>query len=371
MMLTERFAALSNRGPSFDLIRLVAATIVLLHHSQFSEHTDIRLDPLFYFSHGYIHFGFLAVAVFFAMSGFLVTPGLVRSGNVIEFAAGRIARVFPALVIVVVATMFIVGPILTTSTLKNYFIDPLFYRYAKNITTSLSNNLPGVSFKDGAPVVINMALWTLQFEIMCYAALALLSVFSALRRRSIYLVLFLVCFAIHASLWFFPNLTAILPDRFVIFVNLFVYFAAGAMLFIFGDKIPFSFALTTIVVFLMLLALPLGLGAIALPIGIPYTIVYFGLSNLPGGFVLKADCSYGIYLFHSPVLIFLLVVFPNIYPWWLVSLAVFLITIILAYTSWTFIEKPSLKRKRVVSSFLAHMTSSIRDIFIREVPGNP
>jgi peptidoglycan/LPS O-acetylase OafA/YrhL len=371
MTLKERFTALSNRGPGFDLIRLVAATVVLVHHSQFAEYADIRLDPLFYFSQGYIHFGFLAVAVFFAMSGFLVTPSLVRSGNVVEFAASRMARVFPALIIVVTATMFTLGPILTTFTLENYFLDPLFYKYAKNITTSLSNYLPGVSFKDGRPIVINMALWTLQFEILSYAALALLSVFNALRRRSIYFILFLACYAIHISLWLSPNLTTILPNRFVTFISLFVYFASGGMLFIFSDKIPFSFRLTSIVVFLMFLALPLGLGPIALPIGIPFTIIYLGLLYLPGGFSLKADCSYGVYLFHSPVLVFFLVVFPNIHPWWLVSVVVFLITIILAYTSWTFIEKPSLKRKRMLSSSLALMISSIRELVVREAPGRP
>lgn len=92
--LGERLAAIGFVGPGFDQIRLVAATVVLLHHSRGIEY-DVRADPLYAYSHGFVHFGILAVLVFFAISGFLVTPGLARSGNIVDYATNRALRIFP------------------------------------------------------------------------------------------------------------------------------------------------------------------------------------------------------------------------------------------------------------------------------------
>ena len=93
MTLHERLSATSFRGHGFDLLRIVFAIVVLLRHARGLEY-GTQVDPLFYYSGGFIHFGFLAVAVFFVLSGFLVTPSLIRSENVIDFASRRIIRVF-------------------------------------------------------------------------------------------------------------------------------------------------------------------------------------------------------------------------------------------------------------------------------------
>ncbi|MGE3978483.1 MAG: acyltransferase family protein, partial [Nitrospira sp.] len=150
MTLHDRLIETSFRGPGFDQIRIVFATVVLLHHAR-----GIEYDPLFHYSGGGIHFGFLAVAAFFAMSGFLVTPSLFRSESVIDFASRRILRIFPALVVVVIGSMMVLGPTLTNFTLTTYFADPNLYRYAKNVLTLTYDYLPGVVDRDGHPIVIN------------------------------------------------------------------------------------------------------------------------------------------------------------------------------------------------------------------------
>src|SRR4030081_3885435 len=124
MTLHEKLVGISFRGPGFDHIRLVAATAVLLHHCRHIQYADIRDDVLFRYSGGFIHFGLLAVTIFFAISGFLVTPGLVRSGSVIDFTASRILRIFPGLILIVAATMMIIGAVLTTHSLASYYSDP-------------------------------------------------------------------------------------------------------------------------------------------------------------------------------------------------------------------------------------------------------
>lgn len=352
MTLHERLVATSFKGPGFDQIRIAAATTVLLHHCRGIEYADVRSDPLFHYSVGYIHFGFFAVGVFFAISGFLVTPGLLRSKNVIDFASNRILRVFPALIVVVIASMALLGPALTSFPLAAYFFDPDFYRYAKNILTLNYDFLPGVINSDGHPQVINGALWTLHFEILCYATLALTSMVGLLRRRGLFLILVLASYLIHLATSVDPTFAAVLPHRFLTFIKLFVYFGAGATLFIFADRIPFSMALVIGAVALIMVALPFGLGAVVLPLCLPYIIIFCGLSALPGQSLLKHDLSYGVYLIHAPVLAAFILLFPHMRIWWLGAVVVLVITLVLSYLSWTWVEGPALRRKKSVSNWL-------------------
>ena len=312
MTLQERLAAISFKGPGFDQIRIAAATVVLLHHCRGIEYADIRVDPLFHYSGGYIHFGFLALAVFFAISGFLVTPSLLRSENVIDFASHRILRIFPALTVIVIASMALLGPVLTTFSPAAYFSDPYLYLYAKNLITLTYDFLPGVINKDEHPIIINGPVWTLHFEVLCYATLALASMLGLLRRRSLFLILLLASYAIHLAMRFDPTLVAVLPDRFLTFIKLFVYFGSGAVLFIFADRIPFSMPFAIGAVALIVAALPFGLGAVVMPLCLAYFIIFCGLSALPGqALVKKRDLSYGVYLIHAPIVVAFGLLLPN------------------------------------------------------------
>lgn len=352
MTLHKRLVAVSFRGPGFDQIRIAAATVVLLHHCRGVEYADIRVDPLSQYSEGDIHFGFLAVLIFFIVSGFLVTPGLLRSENVIDFASSRILRIFPALITVVIASMVLLGPAFTILPLVSYASDPNLYRYMKNIVTLTYNYLPGVINRDGHPILINGALWTLHFEVLSYVTLALTSMLGLLRRRSLFLILFLATYGIHLAMSFDPTLVAALPLRFLTFIKLFVYFGAGATLYLFADRIPFSIVFSIGAFALAMVALPFGLGAVVMPFCLPYLVIFCGLSDLPGQPLLKHDLSYGVYLIHAPILASLSLLFPNLRTWWLAALIVFCITLVFSYLSWTFVERPTLRQKKSLSSWL-------------------
>lgn len=278
---------MSGRGPGFDQIRLAAATIVLLHHCRLTQN-DIR-DPLYLYSGGFLHFGLLAVIIFFAISGFLVAPGLLRTGDLVAFSINRVLRIFPALAAIVLVTMLCLGPVLTSLSYREYFSDPIFYRYAKNILTLTSDYLPGVASASGVPLVVNGALWTLHFEVLAYGALALMSVLGVLRSRGFFILVFLASFAVYVCMHFDPGFAQRLPGRFVTFMELFIYFAAGAALFVFRDRIPFSGPLALLTLVIILVLLPIGLGPIALPLCLPYIVIFGGLSFLPGQSLVRRD----------------------------------------------------------------------------------
>ena len=111
MTFQDKLALTSFKGPGFDHVRLFAAIIVLLHHCRGLQYPDIRDDPLLHYSAGYMDFGRFAVIIFFAISGFLVVPGLLRTANVVDYGVHRSVRIFPGLIVNVVLTILVLGPI--------------------------------------------------------------------------------------------------------------------------------------------------------------------------------------------------------------------------------------------------------------------
>jgi peptidoglycan/LPS O-acetylase OafA/YrhL len=350
MTLHDRLILTSFRGPGFDHVRLAAAVIVLLHHSRGLQYPDVRDDPLLHYSAGFMDFGRFAVIIFFAISGFLVTPGLLRT-NVVDYTVHRSVRIFPGLIVNVVLTMLVLGPILTTHSLASYYSDPQTYLYTKNIATLMVNYVPGVVGRDGNPASVNGALWTMHFEVLCYILLGVLGAVGLLKRRNLILALWGAFYAIYITIELSPALAAAFSGRFPIFVSLFVYFGCGALLYLFRERIPFSPLLAAAALVLLVGALPFGGGPFVMPVCLPYLMIFCGLSALPGKVPLKHDLSYGMYLIHAPILLAFSLALPNMHIWWIGAAVVFVVTLLLAYASWVFVERPALSRKKVASNW--------------------
>ena len=99
-----------------------------------------------------------------------------RSRSVIDFAVARILRIFPALIVCVLITAFVVGPLVSLLAPTDYFANPGLYGYlAKTLTLSSgSASLPGVFETVPYAGYVNSSLWTLKYEVICYFGLALL-----------------------------------------------------------------------------------------------------------------------------------------------------------------------------------------------------
>jgi peptidoglycan/LPS O-acetylase OafA/YrhL len=183
----ERLVLNSFRGQGFDHIRIVAATIVLLHHCRGLQYPEVQNDPLMHYSDGFMDFGRFAVFIFFAIIGFLVTPSLLRTGDLVNYAVSRSLRIFPGLIVNVILSMLVLGPILTTYSVQSYFefaALPLCEEHF-DLDGQLSAWRGGERRKSRG----DGALWTLHFEVLCYITLALASVFGLLKRRERFLAL--------------------------------------------------------------------------------------------------------------------------------------------------------------------------------------
>lgn len=346
-----------NRGPGFDTVRLIAATAVMLHHALGIEIDIVRDDVIFQFSDGYTHLGLLAVAVFFSISGFLVTPGLVKTGNVLEYLSRRFMRIMPLLFCVVVLTAFVLGPLLTSLSPGEYYTHPDTWAYLRNITTSLRLDLPGVVNHAGSSGV-NGPLWTLRYEWLCYIIIALTSLAFFLRARFAFLAFWL------ATVIAFPMIYGFAEAEEGIgqvgrLLYLFGYFGAGVTIFLYSDIIRWSPRWMLAASLALVTTLHFGLAHYFAPFLVSYLAIGFGLVAMPWSRMLsRADFSYGVYLTHSLVLTVLM----NIYPFQssLVLFAVCLpVSFAVAGLTWTFIEKPALTHKSLPAMLVRNLLDRV------------
>lgn len=340
--LADRLASTRNRPAGFDWLRIgLAASIVGWHGAVTSYGLAVQgsywADPLWRPPLAAI------LGMFFALSGFLVAGSLERCRTVVSFAGLRLIRIFPALVVEVLLSALVLGPLLTHDSLRQYFADPHLWRYFANTLGIIHYVLPGVFTANPYPEIVNAQLWTVPYELHCYEALILVSVLGLYRRRALLLMtlaafaLFLLsreCFAGCS-----PRMA--LQGRELVFC-----FLLGVTLFRFRDRVAWSSWLVaaSAVAAVALLLLPGG-DSLA-PVPLAYLTVYLGLLDPPRvGVLFGGDYSYGLFLYGFPIQ----QAIASTCPWarhWIVGLAVaFPLTIAVAAISWWRIEKPMLRHK--------------------------
>lgn len=276
---------------------------------------------------------------FFALSGYLVTGSIFRN-TLPQFAALRVARIFPALVVEVALCALVLGTVATTLPLREYFSSPELHAYFLNMAGIIHYTLPGVF--DGR--ALNLQLWTIPFELECYVALILLKLAGFVGRRSLFLLTVSVVvlgLTIHAVLGSGYQANWNVPGRMLVIAFLF-----GCLMYLYRDRIPHSFALfcAASVASYLLLASPDLVFLAAGPLS--YVTIYLGLLRprpIPFG-----DISYGVYLFHFPIARTLHEASGRQMDWMLLLVLTTVLSGIFATLSWRFVEKPVLDRKRAL-----------------------
>lgn len=136
---------LKRENNNFDLLRLVAACMVVVGHAHAlvpdASDPDIVSRAL-----GFDYAGSLAVKFFFFLSGLVVTNSLIQKPALLRFLVARLFRIFPALIVCVLVVVVAVGPLLTTLPARVYFSDSDTASYlTRNIGLTLQWDLPSLS----------------------------------------------------------------------------------------------------------------------------------------------------------------------------------------------------------------------------------
>jgi peptidoglycan/LPS O-acetylase OafA/YrhL len=329
---------------NFNLIRVIAATLVLYSHSFVLATGQKEAEPLA-MALGTTPGG-IAVDIFFITSGFLVTASLLSRSCARDFIRARVLRIYPALTVATFLTVFVAGVALTGLPTVRYLLDPeTLLHFARNVTpvTGVSHTLPGVFAGNPWPNAVNSSLWSLPYEIGMYCGLLALWLAAATgggrRRRRFAIALMAIAvlalgahFVAHAF-WRPSSL-----------LRLTWMFAAGALLQLYRDRIVVSPTRLAVALACVLVASTdrtvfLGAYTLLLP------VIVLALAYVPGGAIRQynrfGDYSYGIYIYAFPIQQSLVFMIPSIS---IAQMIVWsgLLTAVAAALSWHLVEKPAL-----------------------------
>ena len=341
---------------AFDFIRILAALAVLYSHSFVLyglPEPQVMAGQTF---------GSLAVAVFFALSGFLICQSWQRDPSVIRFAMRRVLRIFPGLLVVVLLTALVVGPLMTQVSVHEYFGDATPWRYIRSAGLALgSPPIIGLFEHSLYPNAVNGSLWTLKYEILMYMVLAVSGRLFA--RSSLKLACALV-FAAFALAWCALAYAAKgpiqLPGLWRLGIELYAdriaylgaFFFGGALANVYLPNIKLSW-LAAAALLVPAFFVNNTAAMVLLWLAIPYCVLVFAF-KAPAVFrkVNGFDYSYGIYIYAFPIQqVISEVGQQHGWPWSAVLSAPIVATVALAGLSWHCIEQPALSFKDRIWSF--------------------
>lgn len=325
---------------NLNFLRLVGACLVLYGHS----YVFMGLaKPLFL---SWLPMGPLGVYIFFTISGYLIAASWDHDPHWFRFMARRALRIFPALVVCITLTVFVLGPLLTSVSLREYFSNQHTWGYFRNIAMYISYYLPGVFEQSRVPNAVNGSLWTLPVEFFMYITLSLIGLvkgnrwaFAAIAVLSILLTVFWARRSSEMLVFYASDL------RQVFFYG--TYFWVGAVFYKFNLARYFSISVVSVACILMLCLEPFTYWlSLASWVLLPTVVLAFGLAYSPAlnWVTSKGDYSYGIYIYAFPTQQALASLYPDMSIHWYVFMCL-LGTLPLAMLSWHFIEQPALRLK--------------------------
>lgn len=333
--------AMGQEGNNFTMLRLILALAVVVSHA-FSVTTGAVMDEPLAASTGFT-LGEHAVNGFFVISGFLVTMSFDRRGWR-DYVIARSLRIAPGLIVATLVVALLLGGAMTRLPLNDYLSSPDLRRFIGATLSSFKSNiaLPGV-FADNPFKFPMGTVWTLKYEVLCYAGVLALGLAGLLRARAASLAL-VVGLAIGLLVLDFLRPEA--PKGVETSLRLPLIFAFGGALYVLRSRVRLS----GLVVVLLAAATWLASGTFfyktLLFLASSYGVMWLALAPMltRWSYEPKADLSYGTYLYGWPVQQTLHALLPAASALALL-LPALAITLVVAAISWFAVEKPALGLK--------------------------
>lgn len=343
---------------NFNLIRMLAASFVLVSHS----YALCGLDEPLRATLG-VTWGSIAVDIFFVTSGYLVTASIVRGANARDFVFNRILRIFPGLIVAVFLTTLVCSFWFTTLTFPEFWSQWKTWRYLiknmmlvwpQGLEWSLPQTLIGIPSDKGGGAALNGSLWTLPQELKMYAYL--LGIYVGCRTFTRVLA---------SSIWGMSRVFSVtICSVAAIALMTDIYFTAngqhklvlhmGAMFFVgsaafaknvsFARLWPFSIIAIGVVVATALVSEKSFLPIYS--IVLPWTVlaIAYAPTHFLHGYNRLGDYSYGMYIYAFPVQQWTASLIKGIQPIQMMLIC-FPVVLLFAVLSWKFVEQRALKLK--------------------------
>lgn len=363
-------SAFDPRQNSIGALRLTLALGVLVSHSWplgFAERS-----PFDGFSRGQLSLGELSVAGFFVLSGFLVTRS-AHDKSILRFCWHRFIRIFPAYWACLAFTALLMMPAIWLArggTASSYLQqDPGPWDYlTSNWTINHQQYDIGKTFSSTPfgemtqTAAINGSVWSLQYEVFCYALLAAALLMGGIRRAPHLLLAATVGLYVWTALDWFPKTrfgggATSLPTihvpvlgtiYFVHALQLLLIFFLGCCAALFAQHIVLNLPFLACASVLALATAHFGGWEV---VGVPcfcYVVLYLACwkSEVVARIGRTNDLSYGVFLYAFPIqqTFALIGVQEKLgHPIYLSSCGV--LALLAGWASWNVVERPSLKLK--------------------------
>lgn len=347
---------LAGRDNNLNAIRMIAASMVLVSHAFPIALGPDTLQPLQWTGGTLGHY---SVAVFFGISGLLIARSFDRRRSMPHFLTARVLRLFPALLVVLAVTV-IAGAVFTRLPLGEYLAQPHTWSYVPaNLSLAfLQYPLPGVFETNPYGPPINGSLWTLFYEVACYAGVVMLGLLGVLRHRGFALaalgLVTLVHFAVPPLLATGLPLPAAITGRIDAFALLTFPFMLGTCAYVWREALPLSGWIAALLWVPAALLAPGTAMETAITLSLVYTTFWLGF--VPKGALLAynrlGDYSYGVYIYAFPVQQAIAHLVPGVSP--LANMALAMpVTLVLAILSWHLVESRALAAVNPLADALA------------------
>jgi peptidoglycan/LPS O-acetylase OafA/YrhL len=354
---------LQRKDNNFNLLRMVGALFILFGHCILltGRYEPLRRDyPVLLDGIELGAYNFLNI--FFVFSGLMVAMSLDRRKSLANYAAARVLRILPPLLLVSATLAVVIGPFMTKLSTPEYFADLQTWLYIPLAGSGLFvPGLPAV-FTD-LPIAdrINPSTWTVRYEIIFYCGLAMFWLLGLLRPAGLPPLL-----AAGAAIYIY-SYSYSMSGAGIRAVELFNPKVSFGMCFMIGTAIYFyrhriRVSGWPILLFGLLTFLFYDTGLRQLLSTLAFTAAILWLGFVPQGSILAynriGELSYSIYLWHWPIGQTLFSVAPGLaFYEFFVLLTLFSLAI--AALSWNLVERPALQRVPQLARWLEQCTERL------------
>lgn len=333
-----------ERSNNLDIIRFIAAGSVIFGHA-FPLNEGV--------SPGFLSNSVqtIGVKIFFTLSGFLIAQSWASDPHLGRFFARRGLRLFPALAVVLIFSMVVVGWAFTTLPSGEYWSHPRLWRYLGTLSLNITYDLPGVFATNHYPTAVNGSLWSLPVEVVMYLCTPVVLTLGRLVRSRLAVLWVVSVSGVAASAWFVHGTPTPVPGiaygmALSAVLDVAPYFAIGALAAESKWHLRLD-AQTAVVALLVALMFPVRHAVIdefILCVLVP--IVVLGLGFAPSPRFARAgrfgDFSYGLYLYGFVVQQSFAALFGGAMNPIVNALLSLVVALALALASWHLVEKRAL-----------------------------
>lgn len=330
---------MNNKKNNFDFIRFALAFVVVLAHI-----IDLSQEESFKFLRPFFD-SYVSVTGFFIISGFLISKSYANTNTLKDYLSKRAKRLLPGYFFSIILFTLILS-FLSNLGIKEYFLSPQLYNYyyANLIFLGfLHPCLPGV-FDNNQICAVNGALWTIKVEIGFYLIIpVLIHLLNKTNKKHVLLsIIYIASIFYKVSMDHMAQSGGKLYDALSHQLPAFMsYFSCGIALHYYFDQF---YAKRNILLFL---AIPVYIIEKYLKVEfltpIALSIIIFAIAygfKFLNNFGKYGDFSYGIYIFHFPIIqIFVAKGYFRTFDPYLISATIIIIVLLGAIFSWKFVEK--------------------------------